>query len=89
MRWDNADGTLRLARVSPDEKTGPWKDFPSPVGFERNWMFLDELRHFRDVLQGEAEPACTLQDGIKALQLSLAALFSSQYGSVVNLMEKK
>ena len=30
-------------------------------------MFLDELRHFRDVINGVAEPTCTLQDGIQVI----------------------
>jgi len=73
IRWDNADGITRLASVGQDDKASPWRDFLPPEGFERNQMFLDELRHFRDVLHAEAEPVCTLQDGIQALRLALAA----------------
>lgn len=73
IRWDNSDGITRLARVGQDDKAGPWQEFPPPEGFERNTMFLDELRHFLDVLHGEADPICTLQDGIHALHLALAA----------------
>jgi predicted dehydrogenase len=73
IRWDNADGIARLSVVGPDEIAGPWQDYAPPVGFERNWMFLDELRHFLDVIRGDTEPVCTLQDGIYALKLSLAA----------------
>jgi hypothetical protein len=32
------------------------------------------MRHFCDVVNGKAEPVCTLQDGIQALKLALAAL---------------
>jgi predicted dehydrogenase len=73
IRWDNADGITRLASVGQVDKAGPWRDFTPPEGFERNQMFLDELRHFRDVLHGESEPVCTLQDGVQALRLALAA----------------
>jgi predicted dehydrogenase len=73
LRWDNADGITRLASVGKDEKASPWRDFLPPEGFERNQMFLDELRHFRDVVHGEAQLVCTLQDGIQALRLALAA----------------
>ena len=73
IHWDNADGITRLASVGQDDKASPWRDFPPPAGFERNQMFLDELRHFRDVMHGEEEPVCTLQDGIQALRLALAA----------------
>lgn len=74
LRWDNADGITKLSKVDPDDKAGPWQLFPPPEGFERNWMFLDEMRHFCDVVNGKAEPVCTLQDGIQALKLALAAL---------------
>ena len=73
VRWDNADGITKLARVGPDDKAGPWQVFSPPEGFERNWMFLDEMRHFHDFMHGEAEPVCSLQDGIQALRLALAA----------------
>jgi predicted dehydrogenase len=74
MRWDNSDGTLRLARAAADGGTVTWQDFPPPQAFERNTMFLDELRHFRDVVKGKATPICSLQDGMRALRLALSAL---------------
>jgi predicted dehydrogenase len=73
LRWDNADGTVRVARAAPDGKTSSWQEYPPPGGFERNSMFLDEMRHFIQVVRGEAEPLCTLQDGVMALRLALAA----------------
>ncbi len=73
IRWDNADGITRHSTVDSDGKPGPWQEFTPPEGFERNWMFLEELRHFRDIIHGKARPHCTLQDGIHALRLSLAA----------------
>jgi predicted dehydrogenase len=72
--WDNSDGTVRLAQVGKDGRPTAWQDFPPPESFERNTMFLDELRHFRDVVNGKASPACSLQDGIMALRLALSAL---------------
>jgi predicted dehydrogenase len=73
IRWDNADGMVHLAQVGPDGKAGTWQSSSPPEGFERNWMFIEELRHFLELLRGEAEPVCTLQDGIMALRLALAA----------------
>jgi predicted dehydrogenase len=74
-----------LARVLPDDRLAPWKTYSPPPGFERNGMFLEELRHFQAVLHDEAEPSSSLQDGIKALQISLAVLESSHRGQEVKL----
>lgn len=74
ITWDNADGAVRLAQVGPDGKAGDWQLFPSPPGFERNNMFLDEMRNFIEVIQGKAEPASTLEDEIYTLKLALAAM---------------
>jgi predicted dehydrogenase len=85
LHWDSADGIAKLAQVGIEDKASSWQVFPPPEGFERNSMFLDELRHFLDVLHGETEPICSLQDGIQALKLSLSSLVSSQQGQLVNL----
>jgi predicted dehydrogenase len=74
LRWNNADGITRLAQAGEDGKIETWQDFPPPQGFERNMVFLDELRHFQEVLKGKVKPGCTLQDGEMALRLALAAL---------------
>jgi predicted dehydrogenase len=73
IRWDNADGAVHLYRAA----AGLWETFQAPTGFDRNDMFLAELRHFRDVVSGAAQPACTLDDGVRALELALAVHQSS------------
>lgn len=78
ITWDNADGVVRLAQVTSDGKPGDWQVFPTPPGFERNNMFLDEMRNFIEVTQGKAEPASTLEDGIYALKLALKAMQSGR-----------
>lgn len=69
LQWDNADATLRVFRAGESD----WQVFSAPEGFERNWMFLEEMRHFLAVVRREVQPACTLEDGVRALQLALAA----------------
>jgi predicted dehydrogenase len=78
LRWDNTDGSVRILQVGEDEKIGTWQEFTAPQGFERNSMFLDELRHFIQVVRGKVKPVCNLQDGEIALDLALKALASSQ-----------
>lgn len=41
--------------------------------FERNEMFLDQTADFMDCILHDRTPACTLHDGIRALELCLAA----------------
>jgi predicted dehydrogenase len=94
IRWDNADGVVRVYSASSPHPSplpkgegdglpstlggevggeGEWHNFPPPPGFERNVMFLDQMRHFLAVCRGAAEPVCTLRDGIQALRLALGA----------------
>ena len=80
LRWDNADGVLHWLKNpvpfgswgtqagSPDIAT-----FAPPAGFERNDLFVEQLRHFLEVARGRAAPLCSLQDGVRALELALAA----------------
>ena len=44
-----------------------------PDEFDRNDLFIEEMEHFIDVINGQAEPVCSLDDGIKALELSVQA----------------
>lgn len=41
--------------------------------FERNQMFIDELQHFLDCVEGKTQPLISLNEGIDSLRVSLAA----------------
>ena len=79
MRWDNATGTLEV--FSTEKKD--WETHLPPAGFERNTMFLDEMKHFITVAQKIEMPACNLEDGRRALQLALATHQSMQTEQIV------
>jgi predicted dehydrogenase len=79
LQWENTTGTSRLFRAERTE----WEEFPTPAGFERNQLFLAQMRHFQEVVQGKAVPLCTLEDGIKALELALAAIDSQNQGQIM------
>jgi predicted dehydrogenase len=76
LRWNNADGSLAIYRPGAAD----WQVELPPDGFERNWLFLEEMRNFIAVARGEAEPFCTLDDGIQALQIALQARAAVQDG---------
>ncbi len=80
IHWDAISGSLNVIYAD-----GKRKEFPVPVGFERNDLFLSEMRHFINIVNGEDDPVCTLDDGIKALQIALAAYRSSEKKQKVNL----
>jgi len=61
------------------------QSFLPPEGFERNQLFLAQTRHFLEVARGEKEPVCTLEDGIRALELALAAKESASTGKTIRL----
>lgn len=79
IRWDQATGNASLYRANQDA----WEEWTPPAGFERNWLFLEELRHFLKVAQGIELPVCTLEDGAWALRLALAAHQSAEKGQLV------
>ncbi|HLF89435.1 MAG TPA: Gfo/Idh/MocA family oxidoreductase [Anaerolineales bacterium] len=70
IRWDNADGAVKIFRVSNND----WETVLPPAGFERNTMFADEMKHFVAIMRGEQSPACTLEDGVKVLEMCLGIL---------------
>lgn len=67
MKWDNARGELKLYQTIHKE----WTSFLPPEGFERNDLFMAEMSAFLKVLRGEVPSPCTLDDGIKALEIAL------------------
>jgi predicted dehydrogenase len=81
LTWDNATGLLRRYAAA----TKAWEEYPAPPDFERNVMFLDEMRHFLAVARRETRPLCTLEDGLAALRLSLAALQSAAEARLIEL----
>lgn len=81
MRWDNADGRLSVYETA----THSWVTHEAPEGFERNVMFIEEMKHFIAVVQQKERPVCTLQDGKRALQMALAARESARIEKMIRL----
>ena len=74
IKWDFADGGVQVFQ----SKVGDWTPYPAPHNFERNDLFLAQMMHFREVVKGTVEPDCSLEDGVKALELAMAALESAE-----------
>jgi predicted dehydrogenase len=94
LRWDNRNGAVSIFVAQPDGKdpgkAGKWQTYPIQETFgegkifERNDLFLAEMRHLIQVVHGAAEAVCTLDDGIQALRIALAAQRSGKQGILVD-----
>lgn len=94
LRWDNADGILNFYKFPApfgsysDNPPAPvMESFSPPEGFERNQLFVAQTRHFIEIVRGEAEPICSLEDGVQVLRLALAAYKSQETDHTVNITE--
>ncbi len=69
-----------------DSTANGWEVIDLKEGLERNKMYQDEVKHFIDYLSGSSlEPPVGLDDGIKVLQMALAAKESSLEERVINI----
>jgi predicted dehydrogenase len=79
LMWNNANGVVR--QYHPHSES--WETHPIPESFERNEMFLAEMRHMIAVAQGKAVPVCSLDDGLKALEIAMAVHASARSGEMI------
>jgi len=95
IKWDLSDGATRIYRASVESLAistgrdikagGEWEAYPLPENWERNVMFLDQMKHFVDVVHGEVEPACTLEDGVRVMKLISAVHESQKTGQLIHI----
>ncbi len=92
LRWDNANGILHFHKFPApfgsfsDQPPAPViETFSPPEGSERNQLFVAQTRHFIEIVRGEAEPVCSLHDGVQALRLALAAYESQATGRIIEI----
>ena len=94
LQWNLADGATQIYRaershidnvgeVEGGEKA--WEVYQPAPEFERNVMFMDEMKHFIAVARGEVESSCPLEDGINVQRLIGAVLASSNSGTRIKI----
>lgn len=93
LKWDLSDGATRVYRASSESLSissgmgikagGEWETYPLADNWERNVMFLEQMKHFVAVVRGEAEPTCTLEDGVRVQRLAQAVHESNATGKVI------
>jgi predicted dehydrogenase len=80
LRWDAIAHSVACHRTA----TGAWESFPPEAGFERNAMFVSEMRHFLDcAADPSVVPRVSFEDGVRALEVALAARQSAVDGRTV------
>ena len=96
IKWDLSDGATRIYRASAESLAistgrdikagGEWEAYPLPEGWERNVMFLDQMKHFVDVVNGNIEPTCPLDAGVRVQRLVEAIHISNNTRQLVDLV---
>jgi len=81
LQMDFADGAVRIYRAEKKD----WEAYQLPAGWERNVMFMEEMKHFISVAHGEVDPVCPLQDGIRVSKLIEAIRMSNREGRLIHL----
>lgn len=81
IRWDNDTGIAKVFRVEKDE----WDIIEPPKAFERNHLFLDEMRHFIALVIGTVPSRCSLAEGVRALELTEAVHESARTGCSIDI----
>ncbi len=81
LRWSYYEKKLELIPHATGREAMLWS---VPNGFERNDMFVNELKHFIACLDGSEKPAVTFRDGLNILKIAEAILISSNSGEVIN-----
>lgn len=73
IKWNLADGAVKM--YQPEKKD--WAQYPLSTSWERNVMFMEQIKHFADVVKGNVNPSCTLEDGLRVQKL-VEAIHKSQ-----------
>jgi predicted dehydrogenase len=80
----SADLLQGTTKSSPMDDSRP-TEVSIPSGWERNKMYLDLMRHFVDVVNGRAEPACSLAEGITVQRMIAGILESDSTGRAITV----
>ncbi len=81
ISWNSISGMLKLYRV--DDQS--WETHPLPRTFERNDLFLAEMRHFIQIVSGNQAPMCSLEDGIQIQKIITAFYKSAEVGKKISV----
>ncbi|MBW1740294.1 MAG: Gfo/Idh/MocA family oxidoreductase [Deltaproteobacteria bacterium] len=81
LTWEWANHQVRLYHAG----AGYWTDLCPSGDIDRNEMYFNELRHFLGCVRGAEEPIVPIEDGLRVLEIALAAKRSSQERKAIAL----
>jgi len=81
LQWNLSDGATRIYRAVVKD----WEVYPLSETWERNVMFMEQMKHFLQVVLGETAPSCTLEDGVRVMRLIEAVHESQKNGRLIEL----
>lgn len=73
---------LNVIHYGEDGTVVDEKDFSD---FDRNQLFIDEMKHFLACIKDKVDPCVTIRDGAQSLRMAMAAKESLETGAVVDL----
>ncbi|HXG51797.1 MAG TPA: Gfo/Idh/MocA family oxidoreductase [candidate division Zixibacteria bacterium] len=76
IRWDYTAGEVRWYSA----RSGRWRLFSNPPGWEPNRMYLDEMEHFLRCLERKEKPALDAFEAARVLEIALAAKIAARRG---------
>jgi predicted dehydrogenase len=62
---------------------------PQPPHYNTNRMYIDEMKHFFDCLDGKSQPMQDIKAAKNVLRIALTARESSETGKAIRLKEFK
>jgi predicted dehydrogenase len=80
IRWDNETGAAKIFHA----ETQKWEWIQPEKSFDRNDLFMDEMRHFIELITLGGDSRCSLSDGIRALELTDAVHTSAKLKHQIN-----
>lgn len=82
LQWNLSDGATRIYRAEKKD----WEVYPLAAEWERNTMFMEQMKHFVAIVRGETQPSCSLEDGIRVQRLVQAVHESNRAGHVMDFI---
>ena len=84
LYWDSSSNEVKIF----NQKKKQWKIIMKLLNFDKNLMYVNELKHFLKCIKDKNKTINDINDGIKTLQVVLCAKQSSQSRKLTSVKKK-